>query len=97
MHVPIIMHVHVRCMGRPGLSTFMQGPTIQRIHIQGLTIQTYEGPQGPGTMLLKSGTIPEIRGPLRPMVLSPRSRKNGAPKAQNRGYLETHGPLCQNR
>ena len=46
---------------------FMQGPTIQRIHIQGPTIQTYEGPQGPGTMLLKSGTVPEIQGPLRPM------------------------------
>ena len=65
MHVP----VHVRRMGRPGLSTFMQGPTIQRIHIQGPTIQTYEGHQGPGTMLLKSGTVPEIRGPLRPMCL----------------------------
>ena len=37
------------------------------MHIRGPTIQTYEGPQGPGTMLLKSGTAPEIRGPLRPM------------------------------
>ena len=37
------------------------------VHIQGPTIQTYEGPQGPETMLLKSGTVPEIRGPLRPM------------------------------
>ena len=37
------------------------------IHIRGPTIQTYEGPQGPGTMLLKSGTVPEIQGPLRPM------------------------------
>ena len=26
------------------------------MHIRGPTIQTYEGPQGPGTMLLKSGT-----------------------------------------
>ena len=34
----------------------------------GPTIQTYEGPQGPGTMLLKSGTVSEIRGPLRPML-----------------------------
>ena len=46
-------------MGRP--------PTIQLMHIQGPTIQTYEGPQRPGTMLLKSGTVPEIRGLLRPM------------------------------
>ena len=38
--------------------------------IRGPTIQTYEGPQGPGTMLLKSGTVPEIRGLLRPMTLS---------------------------
>ena len=37
------------------------------MHIRGPTIQTYEDPQGPGTMLLKSGTVPEIRGPLRPM------------------------------
>ena len=54
--------IHVRCiiiMGRPS--------TIQLMHIRGPTIQTYEGPQGPGTMLLKSGTVPEIRGPLRPM------------------------------
>ena len=43
------------------------GPTIKLTHIRGPTIQTYEGPQGPGTMLLKSGTVPEIRGPLRPM------------------------------
>ena len=28
-------------------------------------------------------------------VLSPRSRKNGAPKAQNRGYLEIHGQSSQ--
>ena len=47
--------------GRPGLST------IQLMHIQGPTIQTYEGPQGPWTMLLKSGTVPEFRGPLRPI------------------------------
>ena len=46
----------------------IQGPTIQLMHIRGpITIQTYEGPQGPGTMLLKSVTFPEIRGPLRPM------------------------------
>ena len=37
---------------------------VQLMHIQG---ETYEGPQGPGTMLLKSGTILEIQGPLRPM------------------------------
>ena len=49
----------------------IQGPTIQLMHVRGLTIQTYEGPQGPGTMLLKSGTVPEIQGPLRPMHLSP--------------------------
>ena len=30
-------------------------------HIRGTTIQTYEGPQGPRTMLLKSGTVPKIR------------------------------------
>ena len=48
----------------------IQGTTIQLMHIRGPTIQTYEGPQGPGIMLLKSGTVPEIRGPLRPMVLS---------------------------
>ena len=30
-------------------------------------------------------------------VLSPRSRKNGVSKAQNRGYLEIHGQLSQNR
>ena len=47
---------------------YIQGPTIQLMHIRGPTIQTYEGPQGPGTMLLKSGTVPEIRGPLRPML-----------------------------
>ena len=28
------------------------------VHIQGPTIQTYEGPQGPETKLLKSGTVP---------------------------------------
>ena len=28
------------------------------VHIQAPIIQTYEGPQGPGTMLLKSGTVP---------------------------------------
>ena len=40
----------------------IQRPTIQLIHIGGPTIQTYEGAhQGPGTMLLKSGTVPEIR------------------------------------
>ena len=48
-------------MGRP--------PTIQLMHIRGPTIQTYEDPQGPGTMLLKSGIVPEIRGPLRPMCM----------------------------
>ena len=41
-------------IGRP---TFFPGPTIQ----------TCEGPQGPGTMALNSGTVPAIRGPLRPM------------------------------
>ena len=40
-------------MGRP--------PTIQLMQIRGPTIQTYEGPQGPGTMFLKSGTVPEIQ------------------------------------
>ncbi len=35
----------------------------------GPTIQTYEGPWGPGTMALNSGTVPAIRGPLRPMVM----------------------------
>ena len=34
----------------------IQGPTIQLIRIQGPIIQTYEGPQGPGTM-----HAPEIR------------------------------------
>ena len=37
--------------------------------IYGPTIQTYDGSQGPGTMLLKLGTVPEIRGPLRPMYV----------------------------
>ena len=30
-----------------------------------------EGPQGPGTKGVKSGTVPAIRGPLRPMVGCP--------------------------
>ena len=44
--------------------------TLTIMHIRGPTIQTYEGPQGPGTMLLKSGTVPEFQGPLRPMQWS---------------------------
>ena len=40
------------------------------MHIQGPTIQTYEGPQGPGTILLKSGIVPEIQGLLRPMTMA---------------------------
>ena len=59
--------LHVRRMGRPARAVHIQGTTIQLTRIQGPIIQTYEGPQGPGTMLLKSGTVPEIRGPLRPM------------------------------
>ena len=68
MHVRIIMHVYMSDTHGQGKAVHIQGPTIQRIHIQGPTIQTYEDPQGPGTMLLKSGTVPEIRGPLRPML-----------------------------
>ena len=67
MHVRIIMHVYMSDTHGHARAVHIQGPTIQLIHIQGPTIQTYEGPQGPGTMLLKSGTVPEIRGPLRPM------------------------------
>ena len=38
------------------------------LHTRGPIIKTYEDPhQGPGTKFLKSGTVPEIRGPLRPM------------------------------
>ena len=44
--------------------------TCRAVHIQVPTIQTYEGPQGPGTMFLKSGTVPEIQGPLRPAELA---------------------------
>ena len=36
---------------------------MQLMHIRRPTIQTYKGPQGPGTMLLKSGTVLEIWGP----------------------------------
>ena len=61
---------HVAFMSDTGQAraVHIQGPTIQLLHIRGPTIQTYEGPQGPRTMLLKSGTVPEIRGPLRPMI-----------------------------
>ena len=37
------------------------------IHIRGPTIEMDEGPQGPGTKGVKSGTVPAIQGPLRPM------------------------------
>ena len=62
-------HVVLIFMSDTQWAVHIQGPTIQLMHIRGPTIQTYEGPQGPGTMLLKSGTVPEIQGPLRPMGL----------------------------
>ena len=31
------------------------------VHIRGPTIELYEGPQGPGIKLMKSGTVPAIR------------------------------------
>ena len=52
-----MLHVYYSCQTRARARAVLQGPIIE----------TYEGPQGPGTMLLKSGTVPEIRGPLRPM------------------------------
>ena len=67
MHVRIIMHVYMSDTHGQARAVHIQGTTIQLTRIQGPIIQTYEGPQGPGTMLLKSGTVPEIRGPLRPM------------------------------
>ena len=77
MHVRIIMHVYMSDTHGQARAVHIQGPTIQLIHIQGPTIQTYEGPQGPGTMLLKSGTVPEIRGPLRPMEEAPPCMEEG--------------------
>ena len=54
----------------------IQGPTVQLTHIQGPTIQTYEGPQGPRTMLLKSGTVPEIRDVEGYVYSYPKSRSH---------------------
>ena len=62
-HVAFLYQTH-----RQARAVHIQGQIIQLMHIRGPTIQTYEGPQGLGTMLLKSGTVPEIRGPLRPML-----------------------------
>ena len=40
------------------------------VHIRGPTIEMYEGPQGPGTKLMKSDTVLAIQGPLRPMSMT---------------------------
>ena len=50
MHVHIIMHVF--------MSDAWAG---QGCPHSGTNNTNYEDPQGPGTMLLKSGTVPEIR------------------------------------
>ena len=70
MHVCMcacIDHVVFMSDALAGQAQSHAGQTIQLMHIRGPTILTYDGPQGPGTMLLKSSTVSEIRGPLRLM------------------------------
>ena len=52
--------LHVRHAGQ-ARAVYIQLGTNNTTYSHSGTNNTYEGPEGPGTMLLKSGTVPEIQ------------------------------------